>query len=429
MRKMWRDSLEESRRTYQESRAYMIERYKHQVSRALKISCLLLTIFLFSCNSTDKNISESATYTCSMHPEIVEDKPGTCPICGMDLTKIHTKTAINLEVDSSVMNALSANNDSFTNNLETIVVKESTLKPSVNLNGTITYNSNQIKTISARVSGRIEKSYVKYNFEPIKKGQLLLKVYSPELLAIQQELLYLKSKNENALLNQTKTKLLLLGVSNQQINKVLKSGKADDTINIYSNYSGYLLNASTDSNDDLQTANTTLMLTDGLYINTGDLLYKVFNDNELWAIFYTNTSESEWVKSGDKIELTIDKKNIAGKVSLVQPFYKNNQNLTEIRVVLNNRNNQFKIGQLANATVSQNSITGIWIPEAAVYQLGEKSIVFIKKDQVLKAITINVTAKANKQVLVKDLKPGDEIANNASYMIDSESFIKINTNE
>ncbi len=414
---------------YQVARTLLLIRRKY--SSVYKISYLLFIIplFLISCNSNSTKTTEDVKYTCAMHPEIVKNEPGACPICGMDLTKMRTKTAINLQVDSSLDKELHLNKESFTNDLETISLQKSTQTPFINLNGTITYNSNQIKTISARVSGRVEKSYVKYNFEPVKKGQLLLKVYSAELSAIQQELLYLKSKNETALLNQTKTKLLLLGVSNNQINQILKSGKANYTINVYSNYSGYILNSNTANLDGLQTANTALNITEGTYINAGDIMFKVFNDNELWLNLYANTSESGWIKNGAKIELTINKKTIESRVNLVQPFYKDNQSLTLIRVVLANKNHLYKIGQLATATISQNSIIGIWVPQEAVYQLGEKNIVFIKQNQALKAIEINVEAKANNQFLIKGLKEGDEIAKNASYMIDSESFIKTNNND
>ena len=386
--------------------------------------CRLIFFFtiisLSACNSNSKKTETKQQYTCAMHPQIIEDEPGNCPICGMELTPIRSQ---HHHGKHSVDSALTAT-DSLAPSTKTMIVKDTVYSPEISLDGMVTYNTNQMKSISARVSGRIEKSFVKYNFEPVKKGQLLVQVYSPELVAIQQELLFLKSQNDQELLHKTKTKLSLLGVSNQQINHILKAGKADYSINIYSNYTGYLLNPNQNTGDELQTANTRLNITQGQYINSGDLLFKVFDNSNLWAEFYTNTSGSEWLKTGTALNLKINGKTIKSKIDFVQPFFKNNQNYKLIRVVLSNQNHQYKTGELAKATAKASPISGVWIPEQAVYHSGEKNLVYIKTKNDMKPVEVQISAKANKMVLVKKgLASDDEIATNASYLNDSESFI------
>ncbi len=413
---VWGD-IEERLNSFQDS----FERLFRTPYSLLTIHLIAVTLFLGSCNSDVKQSAENQQYTCSMHPQIVENEPGSCPICGMDLTPIRGQHQATHSVDS-----LLATGNNKNANTETIVVRESAYTPEIKLNGSITYNTNQVKSISARVSGRIEKSYVKYSFEPVKKGQLLLTVYSPELVAIQQEMLFLKSKNDIDLLNKTKTKLNLLGVSNQQINRILQSGKADYTINIYSNYSGYLLNPDANTEGNLQSANNPLNIKEGQYINSGDLLFKVFNDNILWVEFYTNALESNWLKKGTRITMDLGGKKLKTRIDLIQPFYKDDQNYKLIRVVINNQKQQHKIGELVTATAESSAIQGIWIPQQAVYQSGEKNLVFIKKNNTLQPTTVEVSAKAGSDVLVaKGLSKGDEIAKNASYLTDSESFIDI----
>ncbi|WP_161603016.1 HlyD family efflux transporter periplasmic adaptor subunit [Pedobacter arcticus] len=442
MKRMWSDSLlgrlVESRSKYREPRDLLggFERLnnfgpKDSFFRRAKSHYSLLNthycklIFLFTlisvsaCNSDSKKAETHQQYTCSMHPQIVEDGPGSCPICGMDLTPIRGQHQATHSADSIL--AIGNNPEHAT---VTMVVKDVLYSPDIALDGTVTYNTNQVKSISARVSGRIEKSFVKYNFEPVKKGQLLLKVYSEDLVAIQQEMLYLKSQNDTDLLNKTKTKLSLLGVSTQQINQILQSGKADYTINIYSNYDGYLLNPDASNEGGFQSANTPLNIKEGQYINSGDLLFKVFNNSNLWAEFYTNTLESEWLKVGTALNLNINGQSIKSKVDFIQPFFKNNQNYKVIRVVLNNQKHHYKIGELAKATSTASPIRGLWIPQQAVYQSGEKSLVYIKIENSLKPMEVQVSAKAGDNILVKKgLASGDEIAANASYLIDSESFI------
>lgn len=446
MKKMWRDRFfGVARLEYQVSRCFSnVARYKNQEPRSFKggsecdinvmskvnlrtkfhysllATCVIaLGLFLGSCDSDVKKTADKQQYTCSMHPQIIENEPGNCPICGMTLTPIHGQHQTNESVDSLL--ATGKNKDA---QAETIIIKESSNTPELSLDGTATYNTNQLKSISARVGGRVEKSYVKYNFEPIKKGQLLLKIYSPELVAIQQELLFLKAQNDLDLLNQTKSKLILLGVTAAQINSILKTGKADYTINIYSNYSGYLLNPETGNGISLQKPSNPLNIKEGQYINSGDLLFKVFNDNSLWTEFYTNTLESDWLKVGNKVNLKIGKKSIETRVNFIQPFFKDNQNYKVVRVVLNNQNHQYKIGELAKATIKHLPITGLWIPQQAVYQSGEKNLVYLKTPDGLEVKEVEISAKTSDQILVKKgLKEGDEIAVNASYLTDSESFI------
>ncbi|HTN21568.1 MAG TPA: HlyD family efflux transporter periplasmic adaptor subunit [Pelobium sp.] len=408
----WRNSFTDKISLFPRAKSH----YSLLTTRYFRLILFLTIISLFACNSNSKKAETSQQYTCPMHPQIIKDKPGSCPICGMDLTPIHNGHHQKNSIDSLT--------DVPPTTTETFVVKASSYAPEITLNGNVTYNTNNVKSISARVNGRIEKSFVKYNFEPIKKGQLLLKVYSPELVAIQQELLFLKSGNDEQLLNKTKTKLRLLGVSAQQINSILKTGKPDYTINIYSNYSGYLLNPEGGNEQNLQLANNPLNIKEGQYINSGDLLFKVFNNNSLWVEFYINTLESEWLKIGTELELKIGDQSHKTRIAFIQPFFKNNQNYKVIRVVLDNHNHHYKIGELVTGAVKHPAIKGIWIPQQSVYQSGENNLVFIKTANGLKAKEVQISAKADNQLLVKKgLSSGDEIAKNASYLTDSESFI------
>ncbi|HET8828510.1 MAG TPA: HlyD family efflux transporter periplasmic adaptor subunit [Pelobium sp.] len=413
-------SFGEKRNLFSKDRDVFFESAKNPYSLFLASIIILFTLIsLSACNSNSKKAETNQQYTCSMHPQILENEPGNCPICGMDLTPVGGQHRSTHSADSIL-----ASGENLPN-LETMVVENSSHSPEVSLNGNVTYNTNQVKSISARVSGRVEKSFVKYNFEPVKKGQLLLQIYSPELVAIQQELLFLKSTNDTDLLNKTKSKLSLLGVSNQQINRILQTGKADYTINIYSNYSGYLLNPNGNNQEDLQTTNQPLTISEGQYINNGDLLFKVFNDSSLWAEFYSNALESDWLKVGTALVLEINEKIIKSKVDFIQPFFKNNQNYKVIRVELDNQKRNYKIGELATAKAKASPINGIWVDEKAVYQSGEKNLVFIKTENKLKPREVKISAKAdNKFLVTKGLVNGDKIAVNASYLTDSESFIQ-----
>ena len=391
---------------------------------------IIITVFslfiLIGCNNNQHIAEEHAKqYTCPMHPQIVKDEPGSCPICKMDLVPL-TQETVKIEVDSDLASLIEPSNESITSNINTIKVKESSNAVTISLDGKVTYNTNKVNVISSRVSGRIENLNVKYNFQSVNKGQKLMEIYSPELAAAQQEMLYLKNSNDADLLLKAKTKLRLLGVPEGEINNILRTGKVSYKVPVYSNYSGYLIaaNATTDLDNN---ANTPLTIKEGDYINTGDMLFKVFNANQVWAEFFVNAEEGKNLKIGEGIKIKQGELSQKHQINFIQPFYKDGLNYQVIRVYLNNQNQQYKIGELLSAKIILKPETGIWVPKETVYQLGQKNIVFVKKGNVLKPKSVSIVQASAKAYLIKEgLSVGEEIASNAAYLIDTQSFIITN---
>lgn len=248
------------------------------------------------------------------------------------------------------------------------------------------------------------------------------------------------------MLEQAKTKIRLLGVTEAQIKQVLSSGKVNYSIPIYSAYAGYLMdsqntneiqnnfsNVMNGSNDamgnsnesTLNTSNTPFNLREGMYVNTGQPLFKLFNSNSVWAEFYADADQLKSIKKNTPIQISGNTiKNFDSKISLIVPFYKEGRNFTTLRVELKNDINRFKIGELLTGEIISAPLEGLWIPASAVYSLGERSIVFVKSENALKPRLITSFATVNNMVLVKEgLQAEEEIAENAAYLIDSESFI------
>jgi Cu(I)/Ag(I) efflux system membrane fusion protein len=205
------------------------------------LTCLLLLSGIIIFSSCKDRSSAQATskeeWTCSMHPEIIRDHPGACPICGMDLVrKVDNAVAINdiklddllQPTDRFVVSAVP---------VTTVVQKEEPIE--VDALGTVAYDTRLVNTISARVSGRIEKLYVKYRYQHVMKGQKIMDIYSPDLLTTEQEILFvIKNDPSNAsLINAAKQKLLLLGMSESQLQQIIRTGKPSLTVGVFSNYS------------------------------------------------------------------------------------------------------------------------------------------------------------------------------------------------
>ncbi len=153
------------------------------------ISVILIAIGI-SCNhkESDKHthdVSEGKQlYTCSMHPQIIRDKPGKCPICDMDLIKKEDNAQkIN---DIQLEDLLKPANEFVITSVPVTTVKHSSEEIAIEALGSIQNDTRQLATISARVSGRIEKLYVRYRYQMIEKGQKLMDIYSPEIATSQQ---------------------------------------------------------------------------------------------------------------------------------------------------------------------------------------------------------------------------------------------------
>ncbi|MBA2331015.1 MAG: efflux RND transporter periplasmic adaptor subunit, partial [Flavisolibacter sp.] len=188
---------------------------------------LMLVLLLFTAMACKQKTTVQVhehQYTCPMHPQIVRDEPGQCPICGMDLVPMMSGNE--LALDSVLLPLLKQSNAQIAANLPTIMAESGTRIFSIPVQGVVSYDARKQSSISSRVSGRIEKLYIKYNFQPVKKGQLLMEIYSPDLAAAQRELIYISRNDNNAsLLQRAKQRLNLLGMQPAQIEQVLRSGK------------------------------------------------------------------------------------------------------------------------------------------------------------------------------------------------------------
>jgi multidrug efflux pump subunit AcrA (membrane-fusion protein) len=428
------------------------------------VICLIIGLFFYSCNS-DKNASsdgQQQSYTCPMHPQIIKDAPGTCPICKMDLIPMHAADAHGA-ADTSLNSLVKPSNELVVSGIKTIRVSRGLKKSEIIHKGIINYNTNNWRSVSSRVSGRIEKLFVKYNYELVSKGQKIMEIYSPDLANAQQELLFLKSNNETLLLESAKKKLLLLGLTMVQINRILNTGRLEDRIAVYSPYSGYVselgLNATGASAEKSQPSGTrissggtemramdasnaaaiipeipsissggALQIREGQYINAGQKLFDLISTDQVWAEFFARPDQLQDLSQGKKVLVqSIDRSSQRSEVavSLIQPYFKDGINYSLIRANLPNGNKIWKVGQLISVS-RQTSVEGHWLPATALVQVGTQYVVFVKKDDGFEPVFVKLKHRADQWIDVGDsLETDSDLALNAWFLVDSESFIKV----
>ena len=184
-----------------------------------------LLLVLASCKGKESHSANGGEqYTCTMHPQVVQDKPGLCPICGMDLVR-KSRPGKEVKITKELSYLLKPTNVLVTSSIRTITPVQKAVEVKTEAKGVITHDTRKIATISARFGGRIEKLYVRYNLQPIQKGQKILEIYSPELVTVQRELIYLLQSDagNSQLIELSRRKLKLLGLSESQINQLVST--------------------------------------------------------------------------------------------------------------------------------------------------------------------------------------------------------------
>lgn len=375
-------------------------------------------------------------YTCPMHPQIMEDHPGSCPICGMNLVKKSGQASEGSGI--SLHTVLQPVNSNVISSAGYVMPVHRTVATAISGDGYLDFDTRTFNDIASRFSGRIEKLYIKYAFQEIHAGQRIFDIYSPDLVTAQQDLLFV-SKNaaqEPALLLAAKQKLLLLGMTSAQVEQVIRTGNAFYSLPVYSPYDGHVhdmphsqMAGSTENKTPADFAgNLPLSIKEGMYVEKGQTLFNVVNPHRLWAIIKIDRSQVSGLKLNQKVKISLPDmpgKELSGKVNFIEPLLQDGDKATSIRVYLDNMDHELKVNSLVKATIQTGEMNGLWVPRSAVLDLGQTQLVWLKRGSLYKAQKVYTGIKNDKEIQVtKGLSLTDSLASNAQYLSDSESFIK-----
>jgi Cu(I)/Ag(I) efflux system membrane fusion protein len=347
-----------------------------------------------------------------MHPQIKMDEPGQCPICGMDLIPLENKTQEEAAPDEIQMSESAMK----LADIETTVVTKGIPERTVYLLGTIKPDERRIAEMTARFGGRIEKLFVNFTGQEVRKGQKLAMIYSPELIAAQKELLEaVKFKDSSpGFYKAARTKLKLWDLTEEQIDKLENAGETRHYFELLSPISGTV---------------TKRYVTLGDYVKEGSPLFEVIDLRKVWAMFDAYESDLPWIKVGDKITFSIQSlpgKNYTGKVIYIDPFIDALTRVAGVRVELNNPKLELKpemyvSGILHSEMKKQNDIL---IPKSSVLWTGKRAVVYVKVPDrtepsfVYREVTLGPDA-GNFYVVLNGLTEGEEIATNGVFKIDA----------
>ncbi len=379
-------------------------------------------------------------YICPMHPQIIRNEPGNCPICGMHLVK---KEAMTKKIqDTSLTSLLLLPTNSYViSTIPATTLLKNNEKIEINALGYTAYNTTEVGSISSRISGRIEKLYIRYRYQLVKKGQKIMDIYSPELLTAQQNLIFMLKNDpaNSSLIEAAKERLLLLGFPKEQLQQIITTKTALLTVSVYSHYSGHIHESSNMDNNNAipespsmneATSLTTqeLSLKEGMYVQRGQTVFEVYNPNKIWALLNIFPSDQPFIQIGNKVRIVPESKpdkDFRGSIYFIEPFFRPGSKTLTARINVDNSMLQLPIGSQLRATIFSNSVRAEWLPKEAVLWLGLEYVVFVKKDNGYKAIKVNTGVSYKNLIQITGgITVKDSVAANAQFLMDSESFIK-----
>lgn len=368
--------------------------------------------------SKDHDHSDEAVetiWTCSMHPQIRQNKPGLCPICAMDL--VQSASESNDDENISPDEIQLSESAIKLADIQTTIVKAGIPENKVYLLGKVKADERNIAQLTARIGGRIEKLFINYTGQKVTKGQKLATIYSPDLVNAQQELIeaYQYRTTNPDFYKAIRSKLKLWDLSEAQISSIEDASEPIMYFEILSPISGTV---------------TLRHVALGDYVKEGSALFEVIDLSKVWIMFDAYESDLAWIQVGDKIDFNLQSlpgEEYSGKVAYIDPFIDAQSRTAKVRVEIANPKQKLKPEMFANGILESNIANNsneILIPKTAMLWTGKRAVVYVKVPDrknnsfLYREITLGAEA-GNFYVVKKGLNQGEEIAVNGVFKIDA----------
>ncbi|WP_165768212.1 efflux RND transporter periplasmic adaptor subunit [Hymenobacter amundsenii] len=415
--------------------------------------------------------SAAQQYTCPMHPQIIREAPGSCPICNMDLVPKLMSNAAAASVGTRLDNVLAEPNAAVLSTVATVrpvpvgaaggAGAGAVVADTLSLPGVVAYDPRRSRVVAARFGGRIERLLVRFNYQPVRRGQKLLELYSPELVTAEQEYIFvLENDADNAaLVSGARRKLALLGLTEAQLQGLARTRRPTYRVAVFSPYDGYVVEMSAGPGGGggateaatappaggmPAAAGSQLSLTEGAYVRTGQALFQVMNTDQVWGLFQPTPAELARLRPGQQLQVAVEgqTKLLSARLDFVEPEYRANESTAAVRVYLPNPRGELRRGQRLTARLVAGAASAaataptaaapsaFWLPRTAVVDLGTRQIAFVQRGATFVPVAVQVGQRTATQVQVLSGLRGDEnVAANGQYLIDSEGFIQATSND
>jgi Cu(I)/Ag(I) efflux system membrane fusion protein len=364
-------------------------------------------------------------YTCPMHPQVISDRPGSCPICGMTLVKRSGRPA-GSESDLELLGRVSLSpTQRVMANVSTIRAARKTLDTDVSAVGVVDYAEPLRVKVAARFAGRIERLHVSFTGEAVRKGQPLFEIHSPELYAAEQELVLAvkamkapgaQGEPNNVLMLQATMERLHLhfGMTHEQIERVAESGVAQDTVTYYSPISGTVI---------------AKLIQEGQYVSEGSVLYDLADLSRVWVYLDVYEKDVRFVSLGRTVRIHTEAwpgETFTGTVTFIDPVVNSDTRTVRVRSEFDNASGKLKPQTYVEARIAAPSSGALVVPESAVMYTGSRNIVWVEIGANAfepREVRVGMTGGGMVEI-TGGLKEGESVVISGGYLLESESQLR-----
>jgi Cu(I)/Ag(I) efflux system membrane fusion protein len=372
----------------------------------------------------DEHAEHAEQYTCGMHPMIVVDEPGLCPICQMELTPLKQGSngsgAQIIVIDPVTSQKMG---------IRTALVERRELVRSVYTVGVVDYEEPGQHAINCKIDGWVEKLHVNETGQNVEQGQPLLDIYSPSLVAAQEELLLAiknlkamsKSGFPNAtidaerLLDAARMRLELWDISRQQIARLEETGQVQKALTIHAPAAGVV---------------SKKLVRDGEFVQAGRELLEISDLSKVWVYAYIYEYEVPWVKTGQHANVTFpsSREPVMGRISTIYPYLDKRSRTIRARIDLDNTELKLKPDMYADIEIFTDPTQDvISIPSEAVLYTGKQERVFVALGEGKfepRLVKVGVQDESGYIEIVEGVSEGEKVVTSAQFMLDSESKLR-----
>lgn len=381
---------------------------------------MMLSVGIISCGDSKKQAHEhhEQTFTCPMHPDVIKNEMGICPICHMDLVpvKSSTKSSELMLSDDQIKLA----------NIKTLKIEKGGYNNTTQLKGVLQISPLSTNIISSRFTGRIEQLFFKETGLNVKAGQAIFSIYSEELLTLQKDYL-LNIKQQEAFPNEiiysklteaARKKLSLYGYNLKQIQNLSATKKLNPRITVFAEKGGIIKE---------------INVSEGQYISEGSPAFILENLNILWLEAEVYPDEAKNIKVGQMVKVAVngfENEPVNAKVAFISPQMQENSQVVIIRASISNPEQKYHAGMYASILLSSTNKNNIVkLPVNAVVRDEMHNQIWIRTgNNTFEPRYIELGEEnENSIVITKGINPGDEIVVSGAYLLYSEHKLKKGT--
>jgi len=366
-------------------------------------------------------------WQCPMHPSIVQDHPGNCPICGMKLVKVEgagggaggpaPEGMAGVTIDAARQQLIG---------LEIAHVERAPVGASLRTSGRVAVDETRIHHVNVKFSGFMERVYADFVGRPLKRGEPIFSIYSPELVAAQDEyLLALRTRKTlgpsgdlardgEALVAASRRKLELWDVPRSEIERIERTGEPSRTVTFYSPATGVV---------------TKKDVVPGMRVNAGDMPFEIVDLSRVWVLADAYESDLGNVKVGMPATLTLKafpNRAFEGRVAFIDPMLDPRSRTAKVRIEVPNPDGELRPEMFGEVVLRGEARTGLRIPADAVIHSGTQSVVFVAlPDGKFQPREVRLgQGDAQFVEVVSGLEAGDGVVTRANFLVDSESRLR-----